>query len=274
MTQPTWDWLVPPEEAAARAAAFVRDVIEGAGAAGVVVGLSGGIDSAVAAALAVRGLGPDRVLGVLLPYRTSSASSQTDARAVAERLGIAVEQREITAYADPLLADIPQDALVRRGNVMARCRMIVLYDLSARDGRLVLGTGNRTETLLGYATLHGDAAYGLNPLGYLYKAEVRALARHLELPEEVIVKPPTADLWAGQTDEQELGVSYDDADRILHYLVDEGLGVRQIVALGFPPEQVEGILARVRRQAFKWRPVPICEFPGRPLPDPATLGQE
>ena len=238
------------------------------------IGLSGGIDSAVAAALAVRGLGPERVLGVTLPYRTSSPASLADARAVAEKLGIAVEHRDITPYADPFLADIPADARVRRGNVMARCRMIVLYDLSARDGTLVLGTGNRTETLLGYATLHGDAAFGLNPLANLYKAEVRALARHLDLPEAVIVKPPTADLWAGQTDEQELGLSYDDADRILHLLVDERLGVRQVAALGFPLATVEAVRDRVRAQAFKWLPVPVAPQPGRALPDLDSLGAE
>jgi NAD+ synthase len=262
-----WDWLIPAAHAERETVAFLRATVAASGAQGVVIGLSGGIDSAVSAALAVRALGPGAVLGVYLPYRTSSPDSLDDAVAVAAGLGIRSERHDISDLADAYLRDVPPEAGLRRGNVMARCRMIVLYDLSARDRTLVLGTGNRTETLLGYATLHGDAAFGLNPLGDLYKAEVRALARSLALPARVIEKAPSADLWAGQTDEDELGFTYEQADLILHHMVDLELDDARIAALGFAPELVARIRARVRAQAFKWLPVPSATFPGRPLPD-------
>ncbi len=260
-----WDWLIPADEAAAQASAFIADTVAAAGAAGLVIGLSGGIDSAVAAALAVEALGRDRVHGAALPYRTSNPDSLADAQAVARKLDIPCEVCDITPMVDAFLTEVPADAHLRRGNVMARCRMIVLYDLSARDGTLVLGTGNRTETLLGYATLFGDAAFALNPLGDLYKAEVRALARHYDLPAAVLTKAPSADLWAGQTDEDELGFTYDEADRLLHAMIDDGLGDRRLAALGFAPELVDTVRARVAAQAFKWRPIPTARFPGRPL---------
>ena len=262
---PLWDWLVPADLAVDRCADFISGTVAAAGASGLVIGLSGGIDSAVAAGLAVKALGPDRVHGVALPYRSSDPASLADAEAVARSLGLELERRDISPMVDAFLAEIPEDARLRRGNVMARCRMIVLYDISARDGSLVLGTGNRTETLLGYATLFGDAAFALNPLGDLYKAEVRALARHLELPEAVLTKAPSADLWVGQTDEEELGYSYEEADRLLHAMIDEDLGDRRLASLGFAPEMIEAVRARVRAQAFKWRPIPTARFADRPL---------
>ncbi|MBU0741748.1 NAD+ synthase [bacterium] len=267
-----WDWLIPAPAATALASGFIAETVAAAGAAGVVIGLSGGIDSAVAAALAKEGLGADRVRGAALPYRASHPDSLADAEAVAACLDIALERRDITAMADAFMAEIPADARVRRGNVMARCRMIVMYDISARDGTLVLGTGNRTETLLGYATLFGDAAFSLNPLGDLYKAEVRSLARHFGLPRTILEKAPSADLWAGQTDEDELGFTYEEADRLLHAMVDDGLGDRQLAALGFRPDLVTAVRARVRAQAFKWLPVPTARFPGRPMPDLSGKG--
>ncbi len=261
-----WDWLVPAEQAADTASTFIADAVAAAGMKGVVIGLSGGIDSAVAAALAVRGLGPERVLGVFMPYRSSDPASLADAKDVAEALGINTEYRAISLLADAILDEVPEEALLRRGNVMARCRMIVLFDISARDRSLVLGTGNRTETLLGYATLHGDAAFGLNPLGDLYKAEVRDLARYLKLPDVVLDKAPSADLWAGQTDEEELGFTYAEADQILHAMVDEGLGGRQLAALGFDPDLIQKVSTRMAAQAFKWLPIPTAHFPDRPMP--------
>jgi len=259
-------WAVPPEQAAATAARFVADTVAQAGAAGVVVGLSGGIDSAVAAALAARGLGSGRVLGVFLPYATSAPTSLADGRAVAEQLGLRTELHDITPLVDAWRQRFPDADRVRLGNVMARVRMLHLFDLSRRDGLLVLGTGNRSEALLGYTTLHGDAACGLNPLGLLYKTEVRALAEWLELPAAVRHKPPSADLWVGQADEDELGFTYEEADRLLHHLVDEGLGERQLAALGFAPGLVARVRERVAAMAFKRRLPPVAPFPGRPLP--------
>jgi NAD+ synthase len=260
-------WAVPPERAAAVATQFIAETVTAAGARGVVVGLSGGIDSATSAALAVRALGADRVLGMFLPYATSAAASLADARAVAELLKVRAELVDITPAVDALLATAAEASAIRRGNVMARVRMIILFDRSAREGGLVLGTGNRSEALLGYTTLHGDAACGLNPIGSLYKTEVRALAAHLGLPPAVLDKPPSADLWVGQADEAELGFTYAEADRLLHFAIDEGLGDRQLASLGFSPELVGKVRARVAAMAFKRRPAPAAPFPGRPSPD-------
>ena len=260
------DWAVDPAAATARCEEFLRTAVEASGQGGVVVGLSGGIDSAVATALAVRALGADLVHAVRLPYRTSSQASLDDAAAVASSLGLAVETFEISAMVDAFLADRPDADAVRRGNVMARARMIALFDASQALGRLVLGTGNRTEWLLGYTTLHGDEACGLNPLGQLYKTEIRLLADHLELPRVVLDKAPSADLWEGQSDEDELGFTYAEADRLLHHLVDEGLQSRQLAALGFATTVVEKVVARMRSQRFKRVAPPVCEF-DRPGPD-------
>lgn len=259
-------WAIDPLRAARECAAFVRETVSRADATGVVLGLSGGIDSAVAAALAVQGLGAGGVLGVTMPYRTSASSSLADARLVADHLGIATEHADITATVDAFLADRPDADAIRRGNVMARARMLTLFDISRRDGRLVLGTGNRTEWLLGYTTLHGDAACGLNPIGQLYKTEIRLLADHLGLPREVLAKRPSADLWEGQADEDELGFTYAEADGLLHFLVDEHLAPRQLASLGFAPALVEKVATRMRAMAFKRVLPPVCGF-GRPSPE-------
>jgi NAD+ synthase len=272
MTDPLKDparpsWAFAPDAAADRCAAFVRETLAAAGKRRLVVGLSGGIDSAVAAGLAVRAVGADRITGLLLPYATSAEASRTDAETVAGSLGLAAETVEITPMADAFLAGAPDADPVRRGNVMARCRMVVLYDRSAAEDALVLGTGNRTEALLGYTTLHGDAACALNPLGHLYKTEVRLLARWLDLPEVVLAKAPSADLWAGQTDEDELGVAYAEADEILHALVDDGLSPSRVAARGHDPALVERLGARVAAMRFKRVPPPVAVFPGRRDPD-------
>jgi NAD+ synthase len=192
---------------------------------------------------------------------------------VGAALGIATETVEITPMADAYLATVPDADAVRRGNVMARCRMIVLYDRSARDGALVLGTGNRTEALLGYTTMHGDNACGLNPLGHLYKTEVRLLAAHLGLPAAVRTKAPSADLWEGQTDEGELGLTYGEADEILHALVDDGLAPARLAEAGHDPRLVARIAERVAAMAFKRNPPPVAVFPGRRDPDAAFSKQ-
>ncbi len=261
------EWALEPIEAADTCARFVKSVLAASGRDRLVVGLSGGIDSAVAAGLAVRALGPERVTGVMMPYATSSAASVTDALSVAENLGLSVEKVEITPMADAFLTRIPATDRVRCGNIMARCRMIVLYDRSAALDALVLGTGNRTESLLGYTTLYGDSACALNPLGRLYKTEVRLLSAFLELPVEMLTKAPSADLWEGQSDEDELGFTYAEADFLLYNLVDKGLGPKRLAALGFSAELVEKIISRVRAMAFKRNPPPMAEFIGRVDPE-------
>ena len=244
---------------------FLRNEIRKVGYQHAVLGLSGGIDSAVTCALAAEALGQENVLAVLMPYRSSSPASEADARAVAEKYGVQLRKIEISAMVEPYLAANPDIANVRKGNVMARMRMIVLYDQSEAFQALVLGTSNKTELLLGYGTLHGDMASALNPIGDLYKSQLRELAHALEVPADVIDKAPTADLWVGQTDEAELGVTYAMADQILYLLVDERLGEDEVSALGFDAGVVHGIHARVRNNQFK-RSLPIiAKISGRTI---------
>ncbi len=232
---------------------FIRDEVSKVGLERVVLGLSGGIDSAVSAALAARALGPDKVVGAMLPYRCSSSESLTDALAVAEACGIETASVDITAQIDAYFADHPDASNLRRGNKMARERMTILYDMSAEHGALVLGTSNKTELLLGYGTLYGDMASAINPIGDLYKTQVWGLAAQLGLPESVIAKPPTADLWSGQTDEEELGFGYAQVDRLLYWMVDERCEPSELVALGFAADFVERISAMVQNSQFKRR---------------------
>ena len=226
----------------------------------VVLGLSGGVDSAVSAALAARAFGPANVLGVMMPYRTSNPSSEADARAVGEALGIETRRVEISAMADGYLGEHEVSDRMRRGNVMARCRMIVLYDLSVEWGGLVLGTSNKTEILLGYSTQWGDAASALNPLGDLYKHQVFQLARHLELPGVVIDKAPSADLFEGQTDEDELGFTYDEVDRLLVKMIDERWSEEELVADGFSESFVKLVAARIAANQYKRLPPIIAKL--------------
>jgi NAD+ synthetase len=214
------------------------------------VALSGGVDSAVTAALAARALGPENVIGLSLPYRSSSADAKAHAQLVARQLKIKLETVDITAAVDGFYANDTSADATRRGNVMARMRMIVLFDLSAKYRALPLGTGNKSERLLGYFTWHGDDSPPVNPLGDLYKTQVWALARHLGLPSEVVEKPPTADLVAGQTDEGDLGITYERADRILHGLLT-GLETDEIVALGFTPIEIR--VVRDRLEGTHWK---------------------
>ncbi len=242
---------------------FLREEIASAGMRRAVIGLSGGVDSAVAADLCARALGPENVLAVLLPYRLSDAHSEADARLVAERLALPTRRVDISAMADAYLSAAKIDDARRRGNVLARCRMIVLYDLSVEWRGLVIGTSNKSEILLGYSTQWGDGAHALNPLGDLYKHQVYALARHLDLPAGVIEKPPSADLFEGQTDEAELGFRYADADRVLYRLVDRRCSEAEVVAEGFDPDLVTRIVERVVANQFKRVPPVIAKLSRR-----------
>lgn len=242
---------------------FLREEVASGGMARVVVGLSGGIDSAVVVALCARALGAGNVLGVMLPYRLSSPGSLEDACRVADFLALPTRRVDITAMADGYLGrDGIADAR-RRGNVLARCRMTVLYDLSVEWQGLVIGTSNKSEILLGYSTQWGDAAHALNPLGDLYKHQVYQLARFLELPAEVIQKPPSADLFEGQTDEAELGFTYAEADRLLYRLVDRRYSEDELVGAGFEREFVRQVTARVVASQFKRLPPVIAKVSRR-----------
>ncbi len=242
---------------------FIRDETRRAGFDRVVLGLSGGIDSTLAAFLAAEALGPAQVTGVLMPYRTSNPRSMDDALKVARLLGIASPVVDISPMVDAYVGPAGIADRLRAGNVMARQRMIVLYDLSSRDRALVLGTSNKTEILLGYGTLHGDMACALNPLGDLYKSQVWQLARAVGVPGDIVGKAPSADLWEGQTDEGELGFSYAEADRLLYYMVDEWNDDAALAAKGFSPELVKRVRAIVRRNQFKRRPPLIAKISNR-----------
>lgn len=247
----------PPEVNPALALAmidrFLVEELGKTGLKGVVVGLSGGVDSALAAALAARALGRDKVLAVKMPYRTSSPDSEADADLVASHLAVRAARVDISPMVDAYFQGFPDAPPLRRGNYMARVRMACLFDLSAREGFLVLGTSNKTELLLGYSTWYGDSASSINPVGDLYKGQVRQLARYLELPAKVIAKAPSADLWPNQTDEGDLGITYADADAILCMLVDERFTVEETAAQGFPLETVRRVLQMVERSQFKRR---------------------
>ena len=234
--------------------AFLTDeVVRRRGFAKGIVGLSGGVDSSLTATLAARGLGPENVIGVRMPYSSSSPQSLAHAELVARELGIRLVTVDISQAVDGYLEAADEDASPeRRGNVMARMRMVTLFDLSAKHHALPLGTGNKTERLLGYFTWHADDSPPVNPLGDLFKTQVWQLARHLGVPEEIVSKPATADLIQGQTDEGDLGISYDQADRILYWLL-KGLRHDQIAALGMSPDQVELVSARLHGTHWKRR---------------------
>lgn len=241
----------------------IREEVRRTGYRKVLLGLSGGIDSAVSAALAARALGTKNVLSVLLPYRSSDPKSAADAKAVAKRLGTPVETIPITPMIDAYFRKAPRATRLRRGNKMARERMSVLYDLSLRDRRMVIGTSNKTEILIGYGTLHGDLASGVNPLGDLYKTQVRQVAAALGLPHAIIWKTASADLWAGQSDESDLGYRYRDIDRVLLRLVERRDRPADVVAAGFPERMVRDLHRRMSRSQFKRRPPIIAKLTRR-----------
>ncbi|NUQ80037.1 MAG: NAD+ synthase [Bacteroidetes bacterium] len=232
---------------------FIRKSVREPGFSKVVLGLSGGIDSALVAALAVKALGPENVLGVRMPYQTSSPDSLADAQLVADTFGFQLETVSITEACEGLFSLSGETNQNRRGNVMARMRMIVLFDRSQRDSRLVLGTSNKTELMLGYGTWYGDMASAVNPVGDLYKTQIRELSEFLGVPQPVIKKKPSADLWTGQTDEQEMGFSYDDADQILYRMVDLRLQDDEIAQAGYPLPLVRKIRGMMIRSQYKRR---------------------
>ena len=242
---------------------FLRDETRNAGFSHGILGLSGGVDSAVVAFLAAEALGRENVRAVIMPYRTSNPRSRSDAELVAKAAGIPTEVVEITPMVDAYLSATRDADQVRQGNVMARQRMVVLYDLSQRDRALVFGTSNKTEILLGYGTLFGDLACALNPLGDLYKTQVWQLAATLGVPEEVVRKKPSADLWEGQTDEDDLGMTYARADQLLYAMIDERKSDPELEAMGFEPAFISRVRTLVRINQFKRRPPLIAKVSHR-----------
>ncbi len=230
---------------------FIGDEIRKAGMKRAVIGLSGGIDSAVSAYLSAEALGAENVLAVRMPYKSSSADSLSDAEKVIQALGLPSLTVEVTGMADPLFAQFPDITNLRKGNVLARLRMTVLYDQSVAWGGLVMGTSNKTEILLGYSTIYGDSGVALHPIGDLYKTQLRQLAKALNVPDSILQKPPSADLWAGQTDEGDLGYTYADVDQVLYLLVDERYTVNEVIDEGFDAAFVTGVWRRVKANHFK-----------------------
>jgi NAD+ synthase len=229
---------------------FIAHEVRRSGFEKVVLGLSGGVDSALVAALAAHALGPENVHAYMLPYRASSKDSRADAKAVAQLCGIRTETVDITKMADSYIGRARMDR-IRKGNVLARLRMVVLFDQAKARRALVAGTSNKTEMFLGYSTWYGDSAASFQPIGDLYKSQVWQLAAWLRLPKRVIEKDPTADLWPGQTDEEEIGMRYVDVDRMLFYLLDRATRPSELVRNGYSRERVEALVRTIRATQFK-----------------------
>jgi NAD+ synthase len=244
---------------------FLRTEITRMGFERALIGLSGGLDSALSCFLAAEALGPENVLAVRMPYKSSSPDSMADAQRVIDKTGVPSLTIAITPMVDPLFEHFPDITDRRKGNIMARERMVVLYDQSEAFRGLVVGTGNKTEILLGYTTLYGDSASAINPLGDLYKTQVRQLARAMEVPEEILQKAPSADLWAGQTDEGELGFTYAEVDKLLYLLVDQRYSPADCVEAGFPEAFVRAVVERVRKNQFKRILPPIAKLSNRTI---------
>ena len=231
---------------------FIRDQLESAGLNDLIVGISGGIDSAITAALCVEAIGREKVHGFLLPYRLSNAASLEDGKAVAIHLRLNSEIIDISPMVDAYIEKyIPDADRLRRGNRMARERMCVLFDQSAKYKGLVAGTGNKSELLTGYVTQHGDGACAFEPLGHLYKTEIFELAKLLKLPDIVITKPPTADLWEEQTDESEMGLTYKTLDEILYVLYEKKQSEKHLIKKGFLQKDINRVIQLYRKSEFK-----------------------
>ena len=242
---------------------FIKSEITRVGFTRGVVNLSGGLDSSLSCALAAEALGAENVLALRLPYRTSSPESLEHAQMVIEQFKVRSETIDITDMVDPFIQRDPNMSNVRKGNIMARARMILLYDQTEAFKGLAVGTSNKTEILLGYSTLWGDSAAAMNPIGDLYKTQARQLARAMGIPSIIIDKPPSADLWVGQTDEDELGFTYEDVDKLLYLLVDQRYSPQECVEAGFEEKFVEKVVTRIRRTQFKRMLPPIAKLSNR-----------
>ncbi len=232
---------------------FLRENFKKAGFSKAVLGLSGGIDSALVAYLLRDALGKENVLAIMMPYKSSNPNSLNHAKLVVEDLGINSKTIEITDMIDAYFKNEKEATSLRMGNKMARERMSILFDYSSKENALVVGTSNKTEIYLGYSTQFGDSACALNPIGDLYKTNIWDLSRYLKIPNELIEKKPSADLWEGQTDEQEMGLTYKEADQVLYRMLEENKKVEEVLAEGFNKDLVDNIVRRMNRSEYKRR---------------------
>jgi NAD+ synthase len=244
---------------------FIKSEVTRVGYSRAILNLSGGLDSALSCALAVEALGSENVLVLRLPYRTSSPDSLEHGQLMIDKFRVQSETIDITDMVDPLIQRDPKMSDKRKGNIMARARMIALYDLSEEFKGLPIGSSNKTEILLGYTTMWGDMASAVNPIGDLYKTQVRQLARSLEIPDVIIDKAPSADLWVGQTDEGELGFTYEEVDRLLFLIVDQRYSAQECIEEGFDEIFVHSVIARMRRNQFKRMMPPIAKLSNRTI---------
>jgi NAD+ synthase len=259
------DLTINPELVEEILVRFLRNEITRTGFRRAVFGLSGGIDSSVVAYLAAKALGPENVLAVTMPYATSSEETLKDSQTILDKLGLQTLNVPITPQIDAYFAGLPEASRMRLANKCARERMTILYDQSAAFEGLVIGTSNKTELLLGYGTQFGDLASAINPIGDLYKTQLRQLAAHLGVPSQILNKAPSGDLWVGQTDEGELGFSYNDVDRMLVLLVDRRWQPAQLMAAGFDAEFVEHVGRMIRRNQYKRRLPVIAKLTHRTM---------
>lgn len=243
--------------------AFIKEELSKFGYSKGMLGLSGGLDSSVCAFLAAKALGRKSVLALILPYKDTFPEDVADAREVARLLGIRSEVVDISPMVDAYFSRYPTENKVRVGNKMARERMSILYDYSAKEEALILGTSNKTELLIGYGTIHGDIACAIDPLGDLYKTQIRDLGEHLGVPENILRKIPTAGLWPGQTDEGEIGLSYTEIDSILVRLVDERESREEVIAAGYEKKAVERVISLIKKSEFKRKLPPIPKISAR-----------
>ena len=232
---------------------FLRESFKKAGFSKAVLGLSGGIDSALVAYLLRDALGKENVLAIMMPYKSSNPDSLNHAKLVVEDVVINSKTIEITDMIDAYFKNEKEATSLRMGNKMARERMSILFDYSSKENALVVGTSNKTEIYLGYSTQFGDSACALNPIGDLYKTNIWDLSRYLKIPNELIEKKPSADLWEGQTDEQEMGLTYKEADQVLYRMLEENKKVEEVLAEGFNEDLVDNIVRRINRSEYKRR---------------------
>ena len=230
---------------------FIKNEARSKGFSSVILGLSGGLDSTVVAYLATHALGKRCVRSIIMPYGRLSDGPTLHAKRIAKELGINAELIDISPMVDAYFKKVNCNDNIRRGNKMARERMSILYDQSKKYNSLVIGTSNKTERILGYGTLYGDSACAINPIGNLYKTQLRELARYLDVPSYILDKPPSADLWEGQTDEDEIGHKYEEIDRLLFFMIDMRISQKRLLEKGFSSKMIADISSRIKTNKFK-----------------------